>query len=291
VRRYGNEVGSLEYWVAKDAEPKRPKVGDLVVLVGDGGDLEAAAEASAKTVEMIAEERQARIDSLPAEAKQGALVHGKGDIGILLKDDKSGVPFEIFSGVSGQTTWYEELWVEKATAAAADAAESAHGITKASLKAGVSVAGKRREQEEREAKEQQAEAEEEEDVSFYQSMMMRGGGHEGKLGWDGEEEAKKEKAEKEKEKKEKKEKEKEKDRKEKAAEAKAAEGKEEEDDYNSFSLSKFKPPNPPPSESKSKAEMQAEADRQQSVQDSLNIYRQQKKKASTGPDGKRVSRF
>ena len=33
--KYGNEFGSIEYWIAKGNEPKRPKVGDIVVLAGD----------------------------------------------------------------------------------------------------------------------------------------------------------------------------------------------------------------------------------------------------------------
>jgi len=277
--KYGNEVGSIEFWVAKGCEPMRPKIGDLVVLIGDNevnsNEEETKEGEGGAHIEHLRKERIERIEALPKEAKEGALAFGKYDLGIVLKDDKSGVPYEIFSGYSGRTSWAEVAWLELASKEHVEKALQANGISKDSLKKGESVLGKAREEAEREAKEKEDEEEDEEALNYYNDMMNGGGetavtnskgmvegggGHGGKMGWDGVEE-------------------------EKGGDEKAGEREE------SFSLANFaRPPKPPADESKTPEELRDEAAREQAVQDSLSMYRS-KKKEKAGEKGKRVSRF
>jgi hypothetical protein len=292
--KYGNEIGSIQYWVAKGCEPKRPKVGDLVILIGDSepevndSDIHVKEDDEAVHIEHLKMERREKIDNLPSEAKAGALQYNKFDLGLVLNDDKSGIPFEVFSGVSGETSWVEEAWIEAASEDHIKAAEKTNGITRATLERRESVAGKRKEEEAREAKAAADDDEAGEDLSAYNEMM----GHGGHMGWDGVEEEEKGESKEEEAKGESKE-----DKDSGAYLSTGGDGGFDED--APFSLSKFtlKPPNPP-DEKKSAAEIKAEEERQAAVQDSLNIYRQQKaaekarKKAEAeSGKGRGVSRF
>mmetsp|Transcript_3316 Transcript_3316/g.6205 ORF Transcript_3316/g.6205 Transcript_3316/m.6205 type:complete len:778 (+) Transcript_3316:3040-5373(+) len=274
--KYGNEVGSIEYWVAKGNEPKRLKVGDIVVLAGDNAEMETpdAGEGEGGITdaqkEILKAQREAKAANLPEEAKDGALKFGKSDLGIITKDDNSGVPFEILSGLSGEKGWYEEEHVEIANIETIKRARKQNDISVASLKTGEV----KKEVEEKKEKEvlskrnfqnDNDDLEDQEAVGYYQQMLMGPGGH---GGWSGESEKKEEVVNKVVESK---------------AESKAESKVGGEDDPETFSLSKFKPPTPPV---QSAADVQAEAARQAAVAESMAIYRKKK-----GAGGKRQSRF
>eukprot|EP00520_Triparma_pacifica_P015102 CAMPEP_0118651718 /NCGR_PEP_ID=MMETSP0785-20121206/10931_1 /TAXON_ID=91992 /ORGANISM="Bolidomonas pacifica, Strain CCMP 1866" /LENGTH=672 /DNA_ID=CAMNT_0006544181 /DNA_START=147 /DNA_END=2163 /DNA_ORIENTATION=- len=135
--KYGNEVGSIEYWVAKGNEPKRPKVGDIVVLAGDNEDVDYAGveitEQQKNVLKAMAEEKA---DKLPDEAKQMSLKFNRGDLGIIISDDNSGVPFEVLGALTGEKGWFEEDWIEVANLETIKKAKKENDISVANLKAG-----------------------------------------------------------------------------------------------------------------------------------------------------------
>ena len=95
--KYSNEVGSIEYWVAKGNEPKRPKVGDIVVLAGDNVEEDDGDEEGEEKIEITEAQkadlkamRLEKAKNLPEEAKKGAVRFGKADLGIITEDDNSG---------------------------------------------------------------------------------------------------------------------------------------------------------------------------------------------------------
>ncbi|GMH65309.1 hypothetical protein TL16_g04165 [Triparma laevis f. inornata] len=274
--KYGNEVGSIEYWVAKGNEPKRPKIGDIVVLSGDNakmegveGEGEGEGGITDAQKEILKVQREAKAENLPDDAKEGVLKSGKADLGIITKDDNSGVPFEILSGLTGEKGWYEESHVEIANIETIKRSRKQNDISVASLKTGEV----KKEVEENKKNDRQVvskvgqsddDLDDEEALGYYQQMHMRGGGH---GGWSGEMES---------------------EQKESSKQEKKEETKQEskvavENDPEAFSLSKFKPPTPPV---QSADERQAEAERQAAVAESMAIYLKKK-----GAGGKRQSRF
>eukprot|EP00518_Triparma_eleuthera_P017576 CAMPEP_0197546330 /NCGR_PEP_ID=MMETSP1320-20131121/972_1 /TAXON_ID=91990 /ORGANISM="Bolidomonas sp., Strain RCC2347" /LENGTH=797 /DNA_ID=CAMNT_0043105881 /DNA_START=187 /DNA_END=2580 /DNA_ORIENTATION=+ len=288
--KYGNEVGSIEYWVAKGNEPKRPKVGDIVVLAGDNveaeeGEEEEKEEGKAEITEAqkadLRAQRLEKAEKLPAEAKKGALRFGKADLGIITKDDNSGVPFEILSGLTGEKGWYEEDHVEIASIETIKRARKENDISVASLKTGeIKKEAEEKKEKEREtqrrAKAKDEDDEDDEAMGYYQEMLRGGGGHGGWGGVGGggmgagkapQAEAKQQQQQQQ-----------------QRVEEKASGGQVKEEE--TFSLSKFKPPSPPPAQTQE--DVRAEQARQQAVEDSMAIYRQRKK---SGAGGKRVSRF
>ncbi len=261
VDRWGNEFGSIDYWVAKGASPKRPRVGDLVVLAGDNGDdfWDPHKEVKLMMKTVLEQERTARADKLPEEAKSAALRFAQSDLGIVTKDDNSGVPFQVFSGLTGETAWYEQDWVEVATDDRIKESLRSRGITRDDLKRRKSVKKAAKQEDEDEETEDGDDAEA---MEYYNMMMGRGVGPSG-----GEDKGSSSSPVPE--------------AKESAAEPKLESKSEAADDDDDISLSEFKPPRPPATR-KSQEEIAADEERQRLVQESMSIYRSKKKPRERG---------
>ena len=75
-------------------------------------------------------------DRLSEDTKLKALKFNKADLGIIVSDDKSGVPFEILSGLNGEKSWYEEDQIEVANIETIKRAKRQNNISVANLKLG-----------------------------------------------------------------------------------------------------------------------------------------------------------
>ena len=251
--KYGNEFGSIEYWIAKGNEPKRPKVGDIVVLAGDN----AVTESDPSLGEITPEQKAAleamqkdKSDRLSEDAKLKALKFNKADLGIIVSDDKSGVPFEILSGLNGEKSWYEEDQIEVANIETIKRAKRQNNISVANLKLGdVKKQGDDKLFVEQKMAQQQGVADDDlnDDEAHYYQVMMNGHGGYGMN-----------------------------------AEAKHGthpSGRSPVTTESKGRGAEVKPPSPPPP---SKADVAADFERQRAVEQSMAIYKKKKKERRGG---------
>ena len=119
-----------------------------------------------------------KASALPSSAKQMALTFKRGDLGIILSDDNSGVPFEILGALTGEKGWYEEDWIEVANLETIKKAKKENDISVANLKAGDVLKKKNNSRGGHGWDTKQEDESDEEDegaMDYYREMMGRGG--------------------------------------------------------------------------------------------------------------------
>jgi len=186
----GNEVGSLEYWALvhernEEKERKRVAVGCTVVLRGDNVVmLESDAGDGANPVPDHFNNANKTNKSDMEDTKEKCLLFDANDLGYVMSDDGSEMPLEIRGGRTGRISWYKRDDVEIANSYTIDKVRHGGGLDVDGLMRGEDVKKAKakattpttRTQQKGKGEDKDADFEEE-GMSYEMMMMMGGRGH------------------------------------------------------------------------------------------------------------------